>query len=123
MPRKASALHPPHKFVQSYPLVGDKCTHPNPCPLIGQISLGVTWLRTSRFYALCNTTQSTRLSIDNMIDEQEIAGASNRTEDAPSLEASRRPERAKKATQKWTESQLQKSPLKAHSKALRSRNR
>jgi hypothetical protein len=47
-----------------------------------------------------------------MVDEQEIAGASNRAEDAPSFHASRTSERLKKPTQRWTESQLQRTPPK-----------
>jgi Transposase IS4 len=47
-----------------------------------------------------------------MVDEQEIVGASNRAEDAPSLHASRTSERPKKPTQRWTESQLQRTPPK-----------
>jgi Transposase IS4 len=47
-----------------------------------------------------------------MIDEQEIPGASDRAEDAPSLYASRTSERPKKPTQRWTESQLQRTPPK-----------
>jgi Transposase IS4 len=58
-----------------------------------------------------------------MIDEQEIPGASNRAEDAPSLHASRTSNRPKKATQKWTESQLQKTRPKATKSPPRSRKR
>ena len=47
-----------------------------------------------------------------MIDEQEIPGASDRAEDAPSLYASRTSERSKKPTQRWTKSQLQRTPPK-----------
>jgi hypothetical protein len=47
-----------------------------------------------------------------MVDEQEITGVSNRAEDAPSLHASRTSEQPKKPTQRWTESQLQRTPPK-----------
>jgi Transposase IS4 len=62
---------------------------------------------------------STRLFIDKMIDEQEIPGASDRTEDAPSLHASRTSGRARTATKKWDESQLQKTPIEASRKRKR----
>lgn len=47
-----------------------------------------------------------------MIDKQETPGASDRAEDAPSLISSPISERPKKATQQWTESQLQRTPPK-----------
>jgi hypothetical protein len=39
-----------------------------------------------------------------MVDEQEIPGASNGVEDAPPLEASRRPQRQVRPTQKLADS-------------------
>ncbi len=45
-----------------------------------------------------------------MRDEQEIPGVSNRLEDAPSLQASRESGRARRPTQKLTESQYQEHP-------------
>jgi hypothetical protein len=102
----------PHHPNRVYPLVGEDCNHLIPWPLIGQKSLGVTWMGTSTFNAFITSLSSTRLSIDDMVDEQEIAGASNRAEDAPSLHASRTSERVKKPTQRWTESRLQRTPPK-----------
>jgi hypothetical protein len=69
-------------------------------------------MRNSASERVCDSTFTTRHSIDNMIDEQEIPGASDKAEDAPSLHASRFPERPRKPTQRYTESQLQKSPPK-----------
>jgi hypothetical protein len=61
-------------------------------------------MRNSGSERVCDTTLTTRHSIDNMIDKQEIPGASDKAEDALSLHASRFPERAKKPTQRYTKS-------------------
>ena len=52
-----------------------------------------------------NTTTADATITSTMVNEQEIAGASNRVEDAPSLEASQASKRARKDTQKVLENQ------------------
>jgi hypothetical protein len=87
---------------------------PHPRRLVPGKSLASDWskkswhnlMRNSASERVCDSTLTTRHSIDNMIDEQEIPGASDKAEDAPSLHASRFPERPRKPIQRYTKSQL-----------------